>query len=207
MTTTDGAAAPALTLAEEQRLTTVNRIIRAAGRLVSDQGLAVTVEGIAEEAGVSRRTVFRHFPTRETLLAAAVQGWVEDYTHALPTCGGRDGREWLRELLTAIHRMNALAGPGFWEFVARLDLGPELAAAQRRREEARRVGMPHLAQAVWTALGRPGAVDPEAAAVFVAHCSHHFTAAVVDEGGGDAELAARLAESAILAAMGDAAGR
>jgi hypothetical protein len=29
----------------------------------------------------------------------------------------------------------------------------------------------------------------------------------VDDGGGDPELAARLAEAAILAAMGDAAGR
>jgi AcrR family transcriptional regulator len=198
---------PSLTLAEEQRLTTVNRITRAAGRLVSEQGLAVTVEGIAEEAGVSRRTVFRHFPTRETLLAAAVEGWVEDYTGALPPRGDRHGREWLPELLVTIHRMNALAGPGFWEFVTRLDLGPDLAAAQRRREEARRVGLPQLAQAVWTALGRPGAVPPEPCAVLVAHCSHHFTAAVVDEGGGDPELAARLAESAILAAMGDAAGR
>lgn len=200
------AAGPELTLAEEQRLTTVNRIVRAAGRLVSEEGLAVTVEGIAEAAGVSRRTVFRHFPTRETLLAAAVRGWVEDYTHALPTCGGRDGRTWLRELLTAIHAMNALAGPGYWEFVTRRDLGPELAAAQRRREDARRSGIPLLAQAVWTALGRTGTVEPEAGAVFVAHCSHHFTAAVVDDGGGDPALAARLAEAAILAAMGQAAG-
>jgi AcrR family transcriptional regulator len=201
VTATDPGAPPALTLAEEQRLTTVNRIVRAAGRLISEQGLDVTVEDIAEAAGVSRRTVFRHFPTRETLLAAAVQQWVDDYTHALPSCGDRDGRDWLRELLVVIHRMNALGGPGFWEFVTRRDLGPELAAAQRRREEARRIGMALLGQAVWAALGRAGTVEAEAAAVFAAHCGHHFTAAVIDEGGGDADLAARLAEAAILAAM------
>jgi AcrR family transcriptional regulator len=195
------APTPALTLAEEQRLTTVNRIVRAAGRLVSDQGLDVTVEGIAEASGVSRRTVFRHFPTRENLLAAAVEGWVQDFGEALPRYRCGEGRAWVSELLATIHRINATCGPGFWEFVTRRDLGPELAAAQQRRETARDVGMGRLAQGAWAALGRRGRVDAEAAAVFVAHCSPHFTAAVVDEGGGDAALAARLAESAILAAM------
>jgi AcrR family transcriptional regulator len=195
------ATPPALTLAEEQRLTTVNRIVRAAGRLISEQGLDVTVEGIAEAAGVSRRTVFRHFPTRENLLAAAVQAWVEDFGEALPRYRCGEGRAWVSELLAAIHRMNATCGPGFWEFVTRRDLGPELADAQARREAARQVGMAMLAQGAWAALGRPGTVAPEAAAVFVAHCSPHFTAAVVDEGGGDVALATRLAEEAILAAM------
>lgn len=201
VTATEPGVAPTLTLAEEQRLTTVNRIVRAAGRLVSAQGLDVTVEDIAEAAGVSRRTVFRHFPTRENLLAAAVQAWVEDFGESLPRYRCGEGRVWVGELLVAIHRMNATCGPGFWEFVTRRDLGPELAAAQRRREDAREVGMGRLAQGAWRALGRQGDVPPEAATVFVAHCSPHFTAAVIDEGGGDPALAARLAEAAILTAM------
>src|SRR6476469_9096796 len=45
------------------------RIAEAALRLFARQGVtATTIDQIADEAGVARRTVFHHFPTKEAIL-------------------------------------------------------------------------------------------------------------------------------------------
>jgi serine phosphatase RsbU (regulator of sigma subunit) len=48
------------------------RILKAAGRLLP-QSLSASLEDIASAAGLSRSTIYRHFPTRDSLLAAAVE--------------------------------------------------------------------------------------------------------------------------------------
>jgi AcrR family transcriptional regulator len=62
---------PAVTsgVRERQRRETARALQQAAIRLVSARGLAaVTISDIAEEAGVSRRTFFNHFPTKAAAL-------------------------------------------------------------------------------------------------------------------------------------------
>jgi AcrR family transcriptional regulator len=49
------------------------RLIRAAAELFASDGLDVPLEKIADRAGVGRGTLYRNFPDREALLAAALQ--------------------------------------------------------------------------------------------------------------------------------------
>jgi AcrR family transcriptional regulator len=53
------------------------RIVEATVRLHTEIGLAATtVAGIADEAGVTRLTVYRHFPHADTLFAACSAHWL-----------------------------------------------------------------------------------------------------------------------------------
>ncbi|MGV9613996.1 TetR/AcrR family transcriptional regulator [Nocardia xishanensis] len=49
------------------------RVLAAAEQVFGDQGVAGSTEEIARRAGVSVGTVFRHFPTKQELLAAIVK--------------------------------------------------------------------------------------------------------------------------------------
>jgi AcrR family transcriptional regulator len=63
-------------LRAEQEAETRQRITEAAMRLHGSVGPArTTVSGVAEEAGVQRATVYRHFPTEESLFAACSAHW------------------------------------------------------------------------------------------------------------------------------------
>jgi AcrR family transcriptional regulator len=56
-------------LRDEQQQQTRERILEAAIGLIAEDGLAeLTVPGVAERAGVSLRTVYRHFPTKDDLI-------------------------------------------------------------------------------------------------------------------------------------------
>ena len=57
----------------EIRTSTPDRILDAAFRAVSDFGLSrVTVEDVAQRAGLSRQTVYRYFPSKDHLVVAMV---------------------------------------------------------------------------------------------------------------------------------------
>ena len=60
----------------EQEERTRERITKAAVKLHGSVGPAqTTVSGVAKEAGVQRATVYRHFPTEESLFAACSAHW------------------------------------------------------------------------------------------------------------------------------------
>lgn len=189
------------TLADEKRQATVTRILRSARLFVAEHGLDVTVEEIAEAAGVSRRTLFRHFPTRDRLLAAAISAGLERYGELLPAYGGGDWRVWLDQLCRAVHRMNDSCGPGFWELSTRYDLPPELSAIEEQRRGARREVMTALAMTLWSAASGHGRCPQTVKTAVCIHLSPHFTAAVKDDSGQGWQQAAGLARSAIEAAV------
>jgi AcrR family transcriptional regulator len=189
------------TLADEKRQATMTRILRSARLFVAEHGLNVTVEEIAEAAGVSRRTLFRHFPTRDQLVAAAISAGLERYGELLPGYRGGDWRAWLDELCRAMHRMNDSCGPGFWELATRHDLPPVLSAVEEDRRRARRQVMTALAATLWSAASGPGRPPQTVKTAVYVHLSPHFTAAVKDDAGRDWQQAARLAMSAIEATV------
>src|ERR1700745_2437733 len=78
------------TLQQQKQQVTVDALIDAAQRGMIEHGLDVTVETIADLAGVGRRTVFRHFATREDLLHAALDAAYAEYVRALPQYSGGD---------------------------------------------------------------------------------------------------------------------
>ena len=72
---------------EEGKLRTREAILEALVRVVLDDGIhAFSVANVAARAGVSHRTVYRHFPTKEALLDA-----LSDHVDAgAPGAGGPD---------------------------------------------------------------------------------------------------------------------
>src|SRR4051812_46280864 len=171
-------------LADAKRRAASEHLLSATRRLVGARGLDVTMDEIAEASGVSRRTLFRHFETRERLIAAAFATGMQRYGERLPEYYGGDWRAWLRATCEAAHRMNASYGPGYWQLTTRSDLPEGLARPERRRGAARRGAMTRIADTLWRAVGNDSA-PPKAVVVAVgAHLSAHFTAAVVTDVGG-----------------------
>jgi len=52
------------------RKSTTERILETADRLFYGQGTTIGVDTIAAEAGVSKRTLYNHFPSKDALIAA-----------------------------------------------------------------------------------------------------------------------------------------
>jgi AcrR family transcriptional regulator len=67
-----------ITLREQHALATQERILAAVADLLErGDAEALTVPGVAEASGVSLRTIYRYYPTREQLLEAAGR-WIGD---------------------------------------------------------------------------------------------------------------------------------
>lgn len=148
----------AQSLKEEQRDLAQARIIRAARRALADTGLDTTVDAVAAAAGVSRRTIFRHFSTRENLFAIAIREGLRSYAdHVPPRPIGDDVGAWLADLLVATHRANAHNGRIYWELSAlETELTGELAVAAAERREARKRFATRVTAALWKAKGGRG---------------------------------------------------
>lgn len=83
---------------DENRARTLTELQRATLDLVEEQGLtATTVTQIAERAGVSERTFFRYFATKEQAALPGQQGLAEGLREA--TLRSTEPREFIDELL------------------------------------------------------------------------------------------------------------
>ncbi|HUP86154.1 MAG TPA: TetR/AcrR family transcriptional regulator [Acidimicrobiales bacterium] len=69
----------------------------------------------AEIAGVSRRTVFNHFESREALLTVGIDAAIEAYLERMPVRGERDLDEWLRDVVAASAAQNAERGGWYFQ--------------------------------------------------------------------------------------------
>jgi AcrR family transcriptional regulator len=81
-----------------------DKIVAVATRIFDTEGLGVNYDRIAREAGVGAGTLYRNFPTRESLVAAAYYGdlgWLCDgASELLDVLPAYDAlRTWLRRLL------------------------------------------------------------------------------------------------------------
>ena len=187
-------------VAEAKRRAGVDHVLQSARRFVMANGLDATMDQLADATGVSRRTLFRHFTSREKLLAAAFDSGMVDYRHQLPTYDG-DLRGWLLDTCEAAHRMNAVIGPGFFELASRSDLPTDLADVEQRRRREFRDAMADIARTAWTATGHRGKPPKALIGTITAHLSPHFTAALVIDAGERWSVAAELAYTAVLAAL------
>ena len=90
------------------------RIVEAAVRMHGTVGpAATTIAGIAEEAGVTRLTVYRHFPDAETLFAACSAHWGsgQTYPDVSAWLQQRDPADRLRVALADLYRFYAEGEP------------------------------------------------------------------------------------------------
>jgi AcrR family transcriptional regulator len=158
----------------------------------------VSMDDLARQAGVSRRTLYRYFPTRDDLLAAAAE-WIRDDVLQLPVEIGEEG----------------IAG-SFRRAAARLAQHPRVARALLRTETGRtlRAGFRTArVNAIRDALKRevPGLSRRElerAAGVLTYLCSSSAWITIQDESGLDAsgaQAAVAWAIEALLARLRESA--
>jgi AcrR family transcriptional regulator len=146
-------------LIDEQREVAQARILRAAGVALAARGLAATIDDVAEAAGISRRTIFRHFATRDALFVAVIRAGVRRYAEQIPAPPADDDlRGWLVELLTVTHRLNASNGRVFWDLVGvrAADLSADLALVAEECRESRNRFAASVSELMWRARGGPG---------------------------------------------------
>jgi AcrR family transcriptional regulator len=186
----------ATSLSEAKRQAGYEHILTAARRVIIEQGLDVTMDQMAEATGVSRRTLFRYFTSRERLIVEAFTAGMENYAHQLPVFDGeRDS--WLRETCLAAHRMNIGSGPGFWALTSRNDLPPELQQLEKSRRARQRAAARRVARTLWQASERETNPPEALTSCVLAHLCPYFTGAVTMEGGQSWQDAAELAYDAI----------
>ena len=134
------------------------RLVIAAVDLFAEQGYdATTVTQIAERAGVTKSTFFRHFPDKRELLAAGqetlsrllAEGIAEAPAGASPLEAVAAGRE----------RASGAMGPVNRELGPRLKAAVAASAELQERDALKSVG---LAAAMTTALIARGVPDPTA---------------------------------------------
>jgi len=189
------------TVAEAKRQATVDHILTLARRSVLQNGLDVTMDQLAEVTGVSRRTLFRLFESREKLVSAAFEAGMGGYLRGLPAHTSGDPDDWLRDTCDTAHRMNSTIGPGFFELASRRNLPADLDAAERRRRSDFRGAMADIAATLWRTAGGAGAPPATLVTTVTAHLSPHFTAALIVDADDDWPAAADLAYRAISATL------
>jgi len=200
-------------LADEQRELAQARILRAAGAALAARGLAATVDDVAGAAGVSRRTVFRHFATRDALFVTVIRAGVRRYAEQIPAPpDGDDLRDWLVELLEVTHRLNARNGRVFWDLVGvrAADLSPDLAAVAAECRDSRNRFAASVTDLMWQARSGHG-LPPQWLVDAVAVQLSGFTTQSLSGDLGRApdevaHVAAQVIEAALASALAQPAG-
>jgi len=161
---------PQISLGAEMRSVARTRILRAAREVLVRQGVGSTVDDIATAAGVSRRTVFRYFPSAGQLVAAAIAEIMDDFATQLPTAPepGADIDAWLVETAIRMHRFHAeRVGRVFWDLHPGVsETMPELAEVLATRDQLRRGWRDDVTLAAWRGCGGLGTPPPWVAHAF-----------------------------------------
>lgn len=128
---------------------------------------ASSMDRIAARAGVSKRTIYNHFPGKETLFTAILhQLW--DASQTGGATAYRDDRP-LREQLLALleHKLHLLNDEAFLT-LARVAIGAAIHSPERARDMVERLGEREEDLAVWirtaASAGRLSVTDPVFAA-------------------------------------------
>jgi len=167
-------------LGTELRAFAAARIVQGALAALARQGLDATVDDVAAEAGVSRRTVFRHFATQGELFCAAIDEVYRIYDQSLPEPPDAHVslESWLRQVVGTYHELNArFVGRAFWDIhVGRSGIAPEVGAALEDITARRFEWSKEIAGHAWRKAGgkgrTPGWVTDAFALSLSAYASH-----------------------------------
>lgn len=106
-------------------------LLAAAAEKFAEHGLEASVADIAARAGVGKGTVFRHFPTKDDLIAAIVQGRITVLTAVgEQLSGAEDAGAALLEFLTVAARQRQQLDLSFLQGAH--ELSPEVNRAQEQ---------------------------------------------------------------------------
>jgi AcrR family transcriptional regulator len=176
---------------------TRERILGALAEVVLEGGLSdFSVQGVADRCGISHRTVYRHFPTRESML----DGLVEQMEDAMAAAGGAAKVETVDDLPRAVTRNFAMFTDH--EALANAAVRFSVGTATENRDRRRRT------DAVSAAVAQLGLADGDArlATGVLRHLSSSRTWLLLREAGLDAvdtTTAAAWAIEVLVAAIRD----
>jgi AcrR family transcriptional regulator len=144
-------------LRTEMRALARERILAGAVATLTRIGLEATVDDVAEAAGVSRRTVFRYFPSYGALFGAAITEVMHRYEAGFPAppAPGEGLDEWLVRAMTTMHRLHReMLGRSFWDLFSADDtLAPEVLTAIGEIPGLQRQFVERFTDVVWSASG------------------------------------------------------
>lgn len=150
------------TLRDDARSRARTRIVQGALVALASFGTGATVEEVAEAAGVSRRTVFRHFPSHGELIAASIYHGLSALDNHVPQppSPGTDVEQWLIDTVVVLHTaVRELLGRAFWDIhIDRPGTPSEVLAAIEAIAVERKRFATELSSRTWTALGGAGTV-------------------------------------------------
>lgn len=131
-------------------------VLDAVQPLLASEGVDVTMDQLAEAAGIGRRTLFRYFPSREDLLAAAVRRsydrlLAEVFAAAEPDLGPEDT---IRSVLERTHEVAERMGRAHWQVAADPESHGELGEAVAARQQARARYVTRFTHDLWARAGR-----------------------------------------------------
>jgi AcrR family transcriptional regulator len=135
------------------------RLVVAAVDLFTEQGYdATTVAQIAERAGVTKSTFFRHFPDKRELLVAGQETLSRLLTEGIAEAP--EGATPLEAVAAGLERASTALGPVNRELAPRLKAAVAASAELQERDALKSVS---LTAAMTTALVARGIPDPTAA--------------------------------------------
>ena len=134
------------------------RLVVAAVDLFSEQGYdATTVAQIAERAGVTRSTFFRHFPDKRELLVAGQETLSRLLADGISEAPA--GASPLEAVAAGLERASSAMGPMNRELGPRLEAAVAASSELQERDALKHIG---LAAAMTAALVARGVPDPTA---------------------------------------------
>lgn len=137
-----------------------SRILEGASIVAARSGLNFTIEEVAAEAGVSRRTVFRHYANHAVLLGAVIRETLISVQELAPADPkpGQDLPAWLVDALTQFHEfIRTYVGRAFWDvYSGGLDLPDDVRGELTKVVAMRQATSRLITKSAWSAVGASG---------------------------------------------------
>jgi len=201
------------TVSLTDRKNEVTRVLirRAAMAVLAQRGLRATIDEIAATAGISPRTVFRHYAGYDDLVADAIGAMSEELgapIDGLPDPVA-DFYGWLWRLaLEAQTRNAAVLGRAFWDFYnPPTDTSAAILTALAERRLRRAKWMDYIVETAWKHAGGTGAVPREVEEVFYLLFSAYATHPLATDFGHAPEQAATLTTNVLMALLESAVAK
>lgn len=141
-------------LLKDPKATVEYRIVRATRRLLVSKGLDVSMDEIASEADLGRRTIFRYFSSRDELIARAFSESLQQFNQQVlnSIATESDFKTWLTSVVATLHQSQVRAGRGMWELAATDDshLPTVIAKVNKQRRSSRQKLTTAIADEAWS---------------------------------------------------------